>query len=381
VVGTALVATASRAEAVSPSAAERALSPNRSTITPELFSEIATGVARIRVRGCGGRGVGSGTGFLIGEQVVMTARHVIKGGCSYRVTIDGKSYTAGRVISWYTARTRDLEAADVATLKLSRPAPGHIFSFARRTPHAKTTIAVIGFPLGNPLSFNQGPLVFAQRLEGVPVIGVRIATAKGTSGSAFLDPAGNVVGILQKGLVAGPGEGGIISPSEGIVWGLNLVRWWGPQIVKNLCRAYPQGKIPGCSGAAPANCAASDRSYLNKLSRPYGTYISRWNAWIDSGEPLDESFRPTFNALFALWLNNPDEFACSAGVKKLASLIGALLPVLEQIRPLLDSLAPLPLGDPRRADLETQLDAATSALDVRLQRLEDQLEAVGFFRR
>lgn len=64
----------------------------------------------------------------------------------------------------------------------------------------------------------------------------------------------------------------------------------------------------------------------------------------------------------------------------MASLIGGLLPVLEQIRPLLDGLAPLPPGDPRRAELEAQLDAATSALDVRLQRLEDQLEAVGFFR-
>ena len=108
---------------------------------------------------------------------------------------------------------------------------------------------------------------------------------------------------------------------------------------------------------------------------------TRWNAWVDSGGPLDESFRPTFDALFALWLNNPDQFACSPGVKKVASLVGGLLPVLEQIRPLLAALAPLPLGDPRRDGLEAQLDAAISTLDVLLQRLEDQLEAVGFFKR
>lgn len=225
----------------------RPTSATTSAIRPELFSQIADGVARIRVRLCRG-GTGTGTGFLIGGQVLMTARHVIKGGCSFRVTLGGRSYTAGRVISWYTTGTRDLEAADVATLKLDRPASGHVFSFARRTPNVKTTIAVVGFPLGNPLSFNQGPLVFAQRVDGVPALGVRIATAKGSSGSAFLDPAGNVVGILQAGLVTGPGEGGVVSPSEGIVWGLNLVRWWGPQIVKDLCKAYPQGRIPGCTG-------------------------------------------------------------------------------------------------------------------------------------
>lgn len=182
--------------------------------------------------------------------------------------------SAGHVSYWHTVGARDEETADVATLKLSRRAPGYVFSFARRTPRIKTTVAVVGFPLANPLSFNQGPLAATRRDRGIPVIVVRIATAKGSSGSAFLDPSGDVVGILQQG---------VVSPNEGFVWGVNLVRWWGPQIIKDLCRAYPQGKIPGCSGAAAPNCAARDRSYLNKLSRPYETYVTRWNAWVDSG--------------------------------------------------------------------------------------------------
>src|SRR5207342_1240508 len=119
-----------------------------------------------------------------------------------------------------------------------------------------------------------------------------IATAKGTSGSAFLDPSGDVVGILQRGKV---------SPDYGRVWGLNLVRWWGPGIIRDLCRAYPLGNIPGCDGkGAPRSCAQQDRRYFNQLTGPWTRYVNRWDAWVDNGNPPDSTFRPTLNALYNL---------------------------------------------------------------------------------
>ena len=200
-------------------------SPTKPALNPELLPQISKGVARIQVRRCGtGRLLGQGTGFLIGQRVVMTARHVVDGpsGCRViRVIVAKRTYSASRLIYWETAGAGDSKAADVATLQLDRTSPGYVFRFAARTPRPKTTIAVIGYPLGLPLSFTQGPLVVRRKLGGVQVIVVQLLGAPGSSGSAFLDPNGNVIGILQKGLFVKDAN------TTDLVYGLNLVRWWG----------------------------------------------------------------------------------------------------------------------------------------------------------
>ncbi len=182
---------------------------NRPALNPNRLPEIATGVARVSVRSCNGRQRSSGTGFLIGESVVMTAREVIESvrGCrTVHVLLSGKAYRGERIIYWPTGGKRDDAVADVATLKLSGNAPGFVFSFARRTPTLSTTIAVVGYPPGKPLSLNQGPLVAATRVDGVPLVAVKLPARGGTSGSVFLDPAGDAVGIAQKGFAPGPAK-------------------------------------------------------------------------------------------------------------------------------------------------------------------------------
>jgi S1-C subfamily serine protease len=348
-----------------------------STITPDLFRDVSSGVARVQVRQCGG-GAGTGTGFLIGNRVVMTARHVVRDACSVRVIIAGRSYGASRVFEWSTTGRRDLEAADVATFKLSRPAPGYVFSFARNTPKPRTTIAVIGFPLGNPLSLNQGPLVYSRRIQGLPLIGVRIATAKGSSGSAFLNPAGDVIGILQRGMVVGPGEGGVVSPADGLVVGINLVRWWGPQIIRDLCKAYPTGRIPGCNESAPsAACVRRDRTYSRRLDGPWNRYVTRWNMWVDSGSPPDSSFWPTLDALYELVVANRllDDLPCSRAANRAWTLIDQLEPELDEIRQFLNQMDALGPYDYAAWDqLSSAIGSATQALLGRLTVVYEELE-------
>ncbi len=233
---------------------------NSLAFSPNRLPKIATGVARVSVRSCNGPQRSSGTAFLIGERVVMTAREVIESvrGCrAVHVFLSGKAYRGERIIYWSTGGKRDDAVADVATLKLSSNAPGFVFSFARRTPTLSTTIAVVGYPPGKPLSFNQGPLIAARRVEGVPVAVVKLLAGGGASGSAFLDPAGAVVGIAQTGLAPGPGKETVVTQRKGVVWGVNLVRWWGPAIARDLCRAYPNGGTPGCKPPAATATATA----------------------------------------------------------------------------------------------------------------------------
>jgi hypothetical protein len=189
----------------------------------------------------------------------MTAREVIESvrGCrAVHVLLSGKAYRGERITYWSTGGRRDGAVADVATLKLRGRVPGFVFSFARRTPTLRTTIAVVGYAPGKPLGFNQGPLVAATRVDGIPVVAVKLLAGGGTSGSAFLDPAGDLVGIAQTGLAPGLGKETAATSRKGAVWGVNLVRWWGPAMARDLCRAYPNGGTPGCEPPPPPPAVA-----------------------------------------------------------------------------------------------------------------------------
>jgi hypothetical protein len=346
--------------------------PATPAITPQIYAEVASGVALLRTRDCRGRPLGQGTGFLVGGRVVMTARHVVKGACSIRVNLGNKSYTAGRWTAWYSDNDT-VETADLATFKLDRPSPGHVFSFARHTPAHGTTVAIVGHPLGNPLSLHQGRMLGTARVHGVPTIFVWVAAAEGASGSPLLDPKGEVVGILQRGFV---------QDDAGEVAGINLARWWGPGIVRDLCHAYPQGRIPGCQGVASPNCAKSDHAYLNQLSGPYNTYVDRWNAWVDQGNPPDESFRPALDALYALVLRSitHEDLPCSKIAKSLAAHLKAILPALDHAQNLLDQMQQIAQDDPTQVTLAAALHGTLDTLNVRLDQVEKELESLGFFK-
>ena len=45
------------------------------SLSPARFSAISSGVVLIETSDCDGRAIGQGSGFLVGETVVMTARH------------------------------------------------------------------------------------------------------------------------------------------------------------------------------------------------------------------------------------------------------------------------------------------------------------------
>jgi hypothetical protein len=220
------------------------------SLSPGLFEKVASGVALIRTYGCGGRPIALGSGFLVGDSVVMTARHVVSGACRVTVRVDGGTYRGTRWVSWYAAHT-SVAAADVATIKLNRPAAGaYVFRVRSSLPPLGSNLSAVGYPLGNRLSLNQGKLIARLRVCGAPLIAVKMLGAEGGSGSAFVDDEGRAVGILQLGF----GSKDLLGQrTSGVLVGLDLVRWWGPRARLDLCRAYPHGGIAGCPGAKPAH--------------------------------------------------------------------------------------------------------------------------------
>ena len=216
-------------------------------LSPALFEEVSTGVALIKTYGCGGRAVGQGTGFLVGDSVVMTARHVLQGACRVRVRVNGETFTGKKWVYWSGGRASE-EAADLGTVKLDRAAiGGHLFRVRSSGPPAGANLAMVGYPLGNRLSLNQGKIIERGTVDGAPLLAVRMLGAEGASGAPLIDDAGRVVGILQVGL----GSEDILGQrTAGVLVGLDLARWWGPRARLDLCRSYPKGGIAGCLPAA-----------------------------------------------------------------------------------------------------------------------------------
>jgi len=219
-----------------------------SKLSPGLFQRVSSGVALIKTYTCAGRPIGQGSGFLVGESVVMTARHVVNDACRVRVHVAGSTYEAKRWVSWRGSHT-SASAADVATIKLDGDvSSGYVFRIRSSLPPVGSNVSAIGYPLGNRLSLNQGKLVARGRISGAPLMEIRMLGAEGGSGSAFVDDTGRVLGILQIGLGSKDVFG---QRTSGVLLGLDLVRWWGPRARLDLCRAYPHGGIAGCPGSTP----------------------------------------------------------------------------------------------------------------------------------
>ena len=216
-------------------------------VAPWLFQEVSSGVALIKTANCSGRVIGQGTGFLVGESVVMTARHVLKGACSIRVTVGGEQFFGGRWVYWRSGVGSGV-AEDLATLKLGRASTGYVFSIRRSGPPAGTNLGMVGYPLGNRLSLNQGKIIWRGKRGGAPLLAVKMLGAEGASGAPFIDDAGRVVGILQLGL----GSKDVLGQrTAGVLVGLDLVRWWGQRARLDLCRSYPKGGIADCPSSEP----------------------------------------------------------------------------------------------------------------------------------
>lgn len=145
----------------------------------------------VRVRNVGCRGVGSGSGFAIAPDILVTNRHVLAGASVLEV-------------STWDGRTHGISAATVGTLgDLGIAVVDGRLPFVGRfgqPPKAGALVTAVGYPLGGPLRLSHGVVV--DRVDGgqlgIPGAVVRL-TARvrpGNSGGPLLDRKGRIAGIV-----------------------------------------------------------------------------------------------------------------------------------------------------------------------------------------
>jgi hypothetical protein len=242
-----------------------AVAYSRSSDSAPTLAELQTGVGRVETLNCDGTlltvdGITpSGTGFLVGSRLVMTAEHGMYVGidepaCKQRVRIGGETYQVTDAHVWGDSRSSDSYARlgiDIATLELDRNAEGHIFEFALDGAPRGTDVATIGFPLGGLLTVTRGTVTKNLIDRRVPSIAAKLDIQGGNSGGPIINDDGEVVSVVSRIVISGS----LTDDGSNRNGGVDIGSWWGSDVLTDLCLTYPEAGVPGCSesdSGAPA---------------------------------------------------------------------------------------------------------------------------------
>src|SRR5690606_21368382 len=172
---------------------ESAESPENGTTAPDpdevpsfvdLHDQVASGVLMVQASTCEGTGVGSA--FLVSGDRIVTAAHVVAEAASVAVVQDDATYEADVV---------GIDSAnDIAILETSVALGGHEFQLADTEVAAGEALAVIGHPLGAPLTITSGTVSRADD-DLWPDFQVDASVNPGNSGGPVVRADGDIVGM------------------------------------------------------------------------------------------------------------------------------------------------------------------------------------------
>lgn len=178
---------------ISPPLTTSAPSSDSVATWPETAQDVTSGIAKIQVVTCESGGTGSG--FLIADDLLVTAAHVVQGATSVTTQIAGE-LTGAQILGVN-------DRADLALLRLNNTARGHVFTLRKKDPPVGTEVAALGFPFGDDLSFSKGTVSGLQR--GAPdseeATGNFVLTDTpinpGNSGGPLITQDGAVAGVVS----------------------------------------------------------------------------------------------------------------------------------------------------------------------------------------
>jgi S1-C subfamily serine protease len=160
----------------------------------DVYETVHGGVAQVLVETCDD-GDYTGTAFLVGPRLMMTAQHVVEGASRVQVDFDGELIDA------------DIDGvdlpSDLALLRLDHPVDGHVFQFVAADAVPGTRVAAIGYPLDEPKTLTEGTISGLDReidtesgsFDGM--VQTDTAINPGNSGGPLVDVNGAVVGVAD----------------------------------------------------------------------------------------------------------------------------------------------------------------------------------------
>ncbi|HSK26000.1 MAG TPA: serine protease [Jiangellales bacterium] len=160
------------------------------TLSPDGFRTTERVAVRIRNVGCGG--VGTGSGFAVGENVLVTNRHVVAGAETLQLsTYDGQDLlveTSGSAV-----------VADLALVRTRDALPAAV-TLAEADPEVGEDVEIVGYPGGGRLTSSKGRVLgYQDDPLGANAGRVMVTDAEaqpGSSGSPVYDDRGHVVGVV-----------------------------------------------------------------------------------------------------------------------------------------------------------------------------------------
>jgi Trypsin-like peptidase domain len=245
----------------------------------QVVARVEPGLLFVESRCAGGSYTGSG--FLIGPRVMITARHVVEEDnrrCSsvvVRQQASGEQAAAVNWSTWYAQRRSDGRTTDLATVLLDRPLPGYNFRLTTRRPVVGQRVIALGYPFAEGLSITQGTVADLYRRGAVPGFRLHLLSDHGGSGGPIVDLSGRVLGLVQR---AG-GES---------VYSLDLAAFTGNRPTR-LCAGVIKGASSTvCGTARPGLSGRSSNVYRGRtfsIRYPLGWRIR--DAETDKGTYVD----------------------------------------------------------------------------------------------
>lgn len=257
-------------------------------------------IFRIEAQNCAGGSIG--TGFKLTARIVATVEHVVDGASSIAIKQGDRLVATARIVGSDPSQ-------DLALLLTDKPLPGPILALASHLPALGDSVAVLGFPLGLPLSVTQGTISGLGRTVSIDqylrhnLIQTDAAVNPGNSGGPLISvDNGQVVGLVDLKAELASGLGFAVSSAVAMPAFASWTRH--PRLVRSvacpttLATLSPGMSLPplfvlpgpgntGGTGTAPSSAA--------NPSQPYGSTGSTGNAGSTGTGNATPSTGPTGN--------------------------------------------------------------------------------------